>query len=247
MLAQPNQEQTRPRGEFTQRTALSSSARAGEIQTYRAEAPKKRGRPPKVDNTRPMTREELAIARSGNLYAGLVLMEHEKPKSRLGLVGKRFGRLVVIDDSEKGDNCKTLCYCKCDCGRLKMAIASKLIAKCVVSCGCYVRERFYEGRARYLAAVRKSIRACKRVKNRVGQRFGRLVVLKLAPRKGRGARWVCLCDCGKKTIVHARSLPNGTTTSCGCYARELARENCKRRWAEQGKDAFGLRYAKGAP
>lgn len=58
-----------------------------------------------------------------------------------------------------------------------------------------------------------------------GQRFGRLVVIEQAPRDSRyhGAMWRCRCDCGCETIVEARNLKTGNTSSCGCYHRERQR------------------------
>jgi hypothetical protein len=59
--------------------------------------------------------------------------------------------------------------------------------------------------------------------NLVGQRFGRLLVLKdSGERKGQGVVWECLCDCGKKTKVQAGNLKNNHTKSCGCLNREVA-------------------------
>lgn len=48
-------------------------------------------------------------------------------------------------------------------------------------------------------------------------RFGKLTVVdKTTPSKSGNARWVCLCDCGNKTIVIGSHLRSGHTTSCGC-------------------------------
>lgn len=52
-----------------------------------------------------------------------------------------------------------------------------------------------------------------------GMRFGRLVVLRLAPRSGPGpAKWVCLCSCGAETVVASTYLRTGHTKSCGCLS-----------------------------
>lgn len=54
-----------------------------------------------------------------------------------------------------------------------------------------------------------------------GKRFGRLVVIERAANTKKGsAKWLCLCDCGKETIVRTSSLNNGGTKSCGCLQRE---------------------------
>lgn len=54
----------------------------------------------------------------------------------------------------------------------------------------------------------------------VGQRFGRLLVQERAGVRHSGARWRCLCDCGETTETYGFALKNGTTTSCGCRAKE---------------------------
>ena len=56
-----------------------------------------------------------------------------------------------------------------------------------------------------------------------GKRFGRLTVIKRVYREGSNlVYWLCKCDCGNKKEVRADSLKNGSTQSCGCYAKELA-------------------------
>jgi hypothetical protein len=57
-------------------------------------------------------------------------------------------------------------------------------------------------------------------KDRTGQTFGRLTVLRLGEfRKGQ-TMWVCRCECGTEAQVDARSLRSGRTVSCGCRMRE---------------------------
>ncbi len=59
-----------------------------------------------------------------------------------------------------------------------------------------------------------------RLIDRTGQRFGRLVVLEHAGRRGKNSYWLCLCDCGKEVARQGSSLSNGTATSCGCLTQE---------------------------
>lgn len=54
---------------------------------------------------------------------------------------------------------------------------------------------------------------------RIGQRFGRLMVLAEAENKPR--RLLCRCDCGTEKVINAFSLTSGRSTSCGCYRREF--------------------------
>lgn len=56
------------------------------------------------------------------------------------------------------------------------------------------------------------------VKNLMGQRFGRLVVIRrsVEKHKSRAAYWECGCDCGGSTIARGGSLVYGEVKSCGC-------------------------------
>lgn len=63
-----------------------------------------------------------------------------------------------------------------------------------------------------------------RIKDRTGQRYGRLVAQSLdtqrEPLSG-NSRWICLCDCGATLSVRGTCLSRGTSTSCGCARIEL--------------------------
>ena len=58
-------------------------------------------------------------------------------------------------------------------------------------------------------------------RNRVGEKYGHLLVIEQAPNittpNGRShVAWKCLCDCGNEKIVRGDCLQNGSTKSCGC-------------------------------
>lgn len=58
------------------------------------------------------------------------------------LIGKRFGRLVVVEDGGYSASGHTrLCRCICDCGNEKDINASSLKRGTTVSCGCYSSEQ----------------------------------------------------------------------------------------------------------
>lgn len=58
--------------------------------------------------------------------------------------------------------------------------------------------------------------------NLVGQRFKRLLVVKLA--SSRPILWLCRCDCGNERLVPTRNLRNSNTKSCGCLQRDVVRQ-----------------------
>ena len=50
-----------------------------------------------------------------------------------------------------------------------------------------------------------------------GERFGKLTVIeRIANDKHNKARWLCQCDCGKKTNSSTNNLRGGKSKSCGC-------------------------------
>lgn len=68
-------------------------------------------------------------------------------------------------------------------------------------------------------------------KEYIGKQFGRLVVIGEVPIKERQCKCrllICKCECGKILNVRAPNLDSGNTLSCGCLAKELARERYER-------------------
>jgi hypothetical protein len=56
------------------------------------------------------------------------------------LVGKRYGRLVVLERVENATNGSSRWLCKCDCGSTRIHTAGTLNSGVVQSCGCYGKE-----------------------------------------------------------------------------------------------------------
>lgn len=62
-----------------------------------------------------------------------------------------------------------------------------------------------------------------RLTDRLGQRYGRLLVTERASNKSEtdtNARWKCLCDCGRETVQYGQDLKKGKVISCGCWNEE---------------------------
>ena len=129
------------------------------------------------------------------------------------LTGQKFGKLTVIERVEnyidpKGRQ-RSRWLCKCECGDIIVVVGSSLKRGATTSCGC----------------ARKNAIEKRTYQNLIGQRFGRLTVLKEYGRKNLGRTWLCQCDCGNECVVSQRSLKNGNTKSCGCLHNELLSKN----------------------
>lgn len=68
-------------------------------------------------------------------------------------------------------------------------------------------------------------------KEYIGKQFGRLTVVgevPIAERQCKCRLLICKCECGKIINVRAPNLDSGNSLSCGCLAKELARERYER-------------------
>lgn len=116
------------------------------------------------------------------------------------LIGKRFGYLTVIGDSEKREYGYCVWKCKCDCGRIVYKNTRYLKKDSQISCGC------------------KKIKSNRgnKAEDITGQVFGNLTAIERVESKNGKTRWLCKCQCGNQTIVNTHELKNGKVKSCGC-------------------------------
>lgn len=118
------------------------------------------------------------------------------------LIGKKFGRLTVLERAEKPVGIKSndaYWLCQCECGTILPIMGKSLKNGKTTSCGCYRHE--------------------KNVKDLTNQRFGKLIVLEQAGISKEGRQlWKCLCDCGNIHITNGRNLTQGVCRSCGCLS-----------------------------
>ena len=56
------------------------------------------------------------------------------------LIGRRFGRLVVLDRGKNSRNGSVKWVCKCDCGAIKEIHRSALKTGATISCGCWQKD-----------------------------------------------------------------------------------------------------------
>lgn len=56
--------------------------------------------------------------------------------------------------------------------------------------------------------------------NLIGHVYGRLTVEERSQDKNKNIMWLCVCECGNKTICQGRNLKSGHTKSCGCLNKE---------------------------
>lgn len=52
------------------------------------------------------------------------------------------------------------------------------------------------------------------------KKIGRLYIIKRSGKIGKHPAWICVCECGNKTIVRGDHLRNKLIQSCGCLEEE---------------------------
>lgn len=121
------------------------------------------------------------------------------------IIGKKFGRLTVLDLDHVTERGRTYWLCECECGKNTIVERGNLRYGHTTSCGCKRSE----------------------IEDLVGQKFGRLTVIKFDHSDSRHeSYWLCECSCENKTLVCASRthLLTGNTVSCGCYRSDNMRE-----------------------
>lgn len=135
---------------------------------------------------------------------------------RLELTGKRFGKLVALEDIGNNSRGYSMWRCRCDCGNITDVKGSSLMNGDTKSCGCL-----------------KGL-------DLTGRRFGKLVALESVGRRNNWLLWRCKCDCGKITDVASGNLTSGHTLSCGCLREETKLKNRR----DKQPDLTGKRFGK---
>lgn len=67
--------------------------------------------------------------------------------------------------------------------------------------------------------------------NLINKKFNKLLVIeetesRVTPKGAKVVQWICLCECGNKTIVTANNLKRGHIKSCGCLKGGNYKHNC---------------------
>lgn len=154
---------------------------------------------------------------------------------RENIIGKRFGRLTVIDFVRVDEHRNSYWLCECDCGTRTIVTRGGLTSGNTTSCGCFNRERVSESTTTHglsmspLYKVWRGIRSrCENENNTAYHRYG-----------GRG---ISTCDEWKtfenfKDWAVASGYESGLTIDRIDNDRDYSPDNCRwTDWATQGNN-----------
>lgn len=100
------------------------------------------------------------------------------------LIGKKFGRLIVIEQIRKG---KGQCLCLCECGNYKIIRTDHLKSGLTLSCGCLQKERASLACSKHNESSNKLYGVWSTMKARCQNK-------KSTKYKNYGARGITVCD-----------------------------------------------------
>lgn len=113
-------------------------------------------------------------------------------------VGDKVGMNTLLEKIGRGYHRDAIWKCECDCGNIFYVTTST--AKKGNGCGCKIKNKL------------------------VGEKFGRLLVLKDSTKRTKQGNIIyqCKCDCGNIVYVSSNNLSTkcNKTVSCGCYNTE---------------------------
>ena len=125
------------------------------------------------------------------------------------LEDRRFGKLLVLEVTEKTRRHYRLWKCRCDCGNEILITRSELLYGGRTSCG-HCRDKDLEGK-----------------------RFGKLTAVCATGESRNGSRlWKCRCDCGNEIEVTRADLIHNIRRSCGCMRMNLGEDLPGRRFGK---------------
>lgn len=86
----------------------------------------------------------------------------------------------------------------------------------------------------------------KNIKNKIGKRYGRLIVIEITNKRthSREVIWKCQCDCGNQKEVSSGNLISGAIRSCGCLQKESIAKIGVDRTGANIKDIIGDKYGR---
>ena len=143
-------------------------------------------------------------------------------KPCIDMTNQQFKNWLVIERTSppkknKNNSNSAWWKCKCvECGNIKDFNGSELRLNRIGACKHKQKNSKPVEQKRESKKCFYKKRTISRVKDEIGNRYGKLIVKSFAYTKNGKAYWNCLCDCGKETIILGAGLRSGSIHSCGC-------------------------------
>ncbi len=149
------------------------------------------------------------------------------------LTDRYFGELHVLERAEDyvypNGRHDVMWLCECSCGNRKSIRTNNLVSGGTISCGCMRAGRRVAAEGRTVTNRKVSDLVMQRTESMVHKYYGRWYVDSVdydsCNDSDTKIRLNCICLCGTRRSVLRSSLLGNTSVSCGCYRRDVKREN----------------------
>lgn len=127
----------------------------------------------------------------------------------LNLIGKRYGKLLILKRLENNKRGNTIWLCKCDCGKETEVEGYLLTSGHTQSCGC-------------LSGYNFRGKTSMRFNNLQNNIYDDYKVVSLKEIKNGVSIWMCKCTkCGKEKQIRAGNINSHKGTTCDCTKKEM--------------------------
>lgn len=125
--------------------------------------------------------------------------------AKINLIGQRFGKLKVIEETPIRKNNSIVWTCQCDCGNIENFSTKELRSDGLIQChNCGSNREPITNRAKYIGKIINGIE----ILEKTGKRSGGKIIYK------------CKCFCGNIFECNITDIQSGHTKSCGCLRRK---------------------------
>ncbi len=129
-------------------------------------------------------------------YYGILILIIKMKGMGMDIIGKVFGKWIIIDEVGKDKKSQRLIKCKCECGTEKVHTLTTLKLQRTIQCkSCRMKEH-------------------NKVEDVIGKKFGSWLVLHEVAVKNDNRRFLCKCDCGREKEVDGYRLRKQQSESC---------------------------------
>jgi hypothetical protein len=114
----------------------------------------------------------------------------------MDIIGKVFGKWIVIDEIGRDKKSQRLIKCKCECGTEKVHTLTTLKLQRTIQCkSCAMKD-------------------LNKVDDVIGEKYGSWSVLHEVAMKNENRRFMCKCDCGREKEVDGYRLRKQQSAAC---------------------------------
>lgn len=112
------------------------------------------------------------------------------------IIGRKFGKWIIVKDAGRDEKSNRLVFCNCECGNKKIITINSLKLKRTTQC-----------KSCFLNILNKS-------QDLIGRKFGKWIVINKILSNKKRSRYLCICECGTKKEVDSYRLLNNKSKSC---------------------------------